>query len=91
MDILKLEKLVTRDRAGVDEDLLNRLILETNCPPDRADCRAERVGMEEGMTVNWEEAMREPKWAFDGRNIVDSPQSEELGFRVRATGKGLVL
>lgn len=94
MDILKLENLVTRDRAGVDEDPLNRFILETKCPPNCADCRAERHGMEEGMTVDWEEVttlMREPKWVFDGRNIVDGPQLEELGFRVRAIGKGLVL
>ena len=33
--------------------------------------------------------MREPKWVLDGRNVVDGPQLEKLGFRVRGVGKGL--
>jgi UDPglucose 6-dehydrogenase len=50
--------------------------------------------MKEGESVDWEEVatlMLEPKWVFDGRNIVDGPQLEKLGFRVRAIGKGLDL
>jgi len=94
MDILQLEKLVTRDRDEANEDSLNRFIPETKCRSDCADCLAKRSGMKEGETVDWEEVailMREPKWVFDGRNIVDGPQLEKLGFRVRAIGKGLDL
>jgi len=92
MDILELEKFVTRDRDEAGEDPLNRFIPETECPSDCADCRAKRVGMKEGETVDWEEVatlMREPKWVFDGRNVVDGPQLEKLGYRVRGVGKGL--
>jgi UDPglucose 6-dehydrogenase len=92
MDILQLENFVTRDHDEADEDPLNRLVPETECPSDCADCRAKRVGMKEGETVDWEEVatlMREPKWVFDGRNVVDGPQLEKLGFRVRGVGKGL--
>jgi UDPglucose 6-dehydrogenase len=92
MDVLELEKFVTRDRDEASEDPLNRYIPETECPSDCADCRAKQVGMKEGETVDWEEVatlMREPKWVFDGRNVVDGPQLEKLGFRVRGVGKGL--
>ncbi|GAM88034.1 hypothetical protein ANO11243_060630 [Dothideomycetidae sp. 11243] len=33
--------------------------------------------------------MREPRWVFDGRNVLDGPTLEGLGFRVRGVGKGL--
>ncbi len=92
MDILELENFVTRDRDEAGEDPLNRFIPETECPSDCADCRAKRVGMKEGETVDWEEVatlMREPKWVFDGRNVVNGPQLEKLGFQVRGVGKGL--
>jgi len=91
MDILQLEKLVTRDRDEANEDPLNRFVAETKCPSDCAHCQAKQSGMKEGETVDWREVstlMREPKWVFDGRNIVDGPQLEKLGFRVRAIGKG---
>ena len=92
MDILELEKFVTRDSNQAGEDPLNRFIPEIECSSDCADCRAKRAGMKEGETVDWEEVatlMREPKWVFDGRNVVDGPQLEKLGFRVRGVGKGL--
>ncbi len=92
MNILELEKFVTRDRHDAGDDPLDRLLPETECPPDCADCRAKRVGMQEGETVDWEEVatlVREPKWVFDGRNVVDGAQLEMLGFRVRGVGKGL--
>jgi UDPglucose 6-dehydrogenase len=91
MDILELERFVTQDRDGTWEDPLGRLIPEAKCPCGCADCRAKRVGMEDGETVDWEAVatlLREPKWIFDGRNIVDGPQMEQLGFKVRGVGKG---
>jgi UDPglucose 6-dehydrogenase len=92
MDIIELEKYVTRDLDNAGEDPLNRLVPETECPAGCTDCRAKRVGMDDGETVDWEEVatlMREPKWVFDGRNVVDGPELEKLGFRVRGVGKGL--
>lgn len=92
MDILELEEFVTRDHDEANEDPLNRLNPETNCSSDCADCRAKQIGMKEGETVDWEEVatlMREPMWVFEGRNVVDGPQLEKLGFRVRGVGKGL--
>lgn len=91
MDILKLEKFVTRDHRDASEDPLDRLIPETACEADCVDCRSKETGMKDGETVNWEEVatmMREPRWVFDGRNIVDGPKLEQLGFRVRGVGKG---
>ena len=91
VDILELEKFVTKGGAA-GEDPLNRLVPETECAPGCADCRAQLLGMKEGETVDWEEVnalMREPKWVFDGRNVVDGPELEKLGFRVRGVGKGL--
>ena len=57
MDILELEKFVTRDREEAGEDPLNRFIPETECPSDCADCRAKRVGMKEGETVDWKRSL----------------------------------
>lgn len=92
MDILELENFVRRDRDEAGEDPLNRFTPEPECSSDCTDCRAKQVGMKEGETVDWEEVatlMREPKWIFDGRNVVDGSQLEKLGFRVRGVGKGL--
>ncbi|KAJ2898764.1 nucleotide sugar dehydrogenase [Zalerion maritima] len=91
MDILELEKFVTRDSETTNEDPMGRFVPEAECLPDCVDCRSKEVGMKEGETVDWEEVatmMREPRWVFDGRNIVDGPKLEKLGFRVRGVGKG---
>lgn len=92
IDIIELEKFVTRDEERPGEDPLGRLLPEADCPSDCSDCRTKSLGMKEGETVDWEEVatiMREPRWVFDGRNIVDGPALEKLGFRVRGVGKGL--
>ncbi|KAF2281380.1 nucleotide sugar dehydrogenase [Westerdykella ornata] len=92
MDIIELEEFVTRDRNDAGEDPLNRFMPESECPLECADCRAKQVGMKEGETVDWAEVatlMREPRWVFDGRSMVDGSQLEKLGFRVRGVGKGL--
>jgi UDPglucose 6-dehydrogenase len=92
MDIIALEDFVTRQRGGVSEDPLNRLTAESECAADCTNCRAKRVGMKDGETVDWTEVaalMCEPKWVFEGRNVIDGPELEKLGFRVRAVGKGV--
>jgi len=40
--------------------------------------------------VDWEriaDQMKEPRWVFDGRGIVDVEAMEKLGFRVETIGK----
>lgn len=90
MDIIEIEKFVTRQGGNVCEDPLNRFTPESECAADCTDCRAKQVGMKEGETVDWTEVaslMCEPRWVFEGRNVVDGPKLEQLGFRVRAVGK----
>jgi UDPglucose 6-dehydrogenase len=92
MDIINLEEFVTCEARDAHEDPLDRFMPETECPPECADCRAKQVGMKEGETVDWVEVatrMREPRWVFEGCSVVDGPQLEKLGFRVRGVGKGL--
>lgn len=92
MDIIELEKFVTRQGGDASEDPLNRFTPESECPADCTDCRAKQVGMKEGETVDWNEVaslMCEPKWVFEGRNVIDGPELEKLGFRVRGVGKGV--
>lgn len=91
-DIIELENFITRNGGHEGEDPLNRLVALSECAPDCINCHAKELGMKEGETVDWEEVatmMREPRWVFDGRNIVDGPQLEKLGFRVRGVGKGI--
>jgi UDPglucose 6-dehydrogenase len=92
MDILGLESYITRRDGVAMDDPLGRLIPEAECQLECCKCRSQLSGMQEGETVDWEEVatlMREPKWVFDGRNVVDGPLLRELGFRVRGVGKGL--
>jgi UDPglucose 6-dehydrogenase len=92
MDILELEEFVTRDGDKTQEDPLNRFTPEAECSADCTDCLAKQAGMKDGETVDWQEVaslMQEPRWVFEGRNVVDGPQLEKLGFRVRGVGKGL--
>ena len=40
--------------------------------------------------LDWDriaKGMKKPMWVFDGRNILDAPKLEALGFRVEAIGK----
>lgn len=99
MDILELERwITTRHGSGnkaetEDDDPLGRFVPDAaTCEAGCADCRAKRVGADEGKVVVWEDVaslMREPRWVFDGRNVLDGPTLEGLGFRVRGVGKGL--
>ena len=82
------ERLALKDEA----DPLNRLV-------DRPVCGKECLLCQEGTkpaalkahdNIDWAKvagSMKEPKWVFDGRNIVDSDGMTELGFRVDNLGK----
>lgn len=92
MDIIELEKFVTRQVGVASEDPLSRFAPESECPADCTECRAKQVSEKEGKSVDWKEVaslMCEPRWVFEGRNVVDGPELEKLGFRVRGVGKGV--
>ncbi|KAK3399363.1 nucleotide sugar dehydrogenase [Sordaria brevicollis] len=91
MAILELEAMVARDLNITDEDPLHRL------KPEAAAQGYEIFGLAASMMeeisqepVNWYEAaslMQEPRWVFDGRNVVDPIELQGLGFKVRGIGK----
>lgn len=90
-DILEVEKFVARNFEETCDDPLERFVPQSECPAGCEACAAKEIGKDEGESVDWEEVasmMCEPKWVFDGRNIVDGPRLEKLGFRVRGIGKG---
>lgn len=92
LDILKLEGYVTGSDTIIRGDPLGRLIPQPVCLSGCSQCKAQTMGTSIDKTVDWEQVcalMREPKWVFDGRNVVDGPLLRELGFRVRGVGKGL--
>ncbi|KAK3358033.1 UDP-glucose/GDP-mannose dehydrogenase family, NAD binding domain-containing protein [Lasiosphaeria hispida] len=90
MGILALEDLARRERS-TSEDPLGRL---KPLPPCANDCRHCGVSLGRSHnedTVDWLEAagmMQEPRWVFDGRNVVNHLELQGLGFRVRGIGKG---
>ncbi|KAF3354551.1 hypothetical protein VD0004_g355 [Verticillium dahliae] len=91
MDIIDLEKFVTRGNNGTAVDPLKRLVPE-DCAADCKGCGQTAAAEDEGDAVDWEEVSRHmklPKLVLDGRNIVSAPELEKLGFRVQGIGKGV--
>lgn len=73
-------------------DPLNRLFEQSECAVGCMYCETAQQadGVKLSEPVDWARIaynMREPKWVFDGRNIVDSKEMELLGFRVESMGK----
>lgn len=72
-------------------DPVVRFEKEPSCPQDCRNC--ERASGEEVIAhknVEWTRIayhMKEPKWVFDGRGVVDIGSMEKLGFRVETIGK----
>ncbi|KAK3899902.1 hypothetical protein C8A05DRAFT_17735 [Staphylotrichum tortipilum] len=91
--IADLEKLSWRELSSQSDDPLGRL---KPLPPCPADCSGCRLGQWDARgrdmeAVDWVEAadmMEEPRWVFDGRNVVNQAELQELGFKVRGIGKG---
>ncbi|OCL04605.1 nucleotide sugar dehydrogenase [Glonium stellatum] len=76
----------------VTSDPLSRLFDQAECTLDCVYCenarQADSVKVSE--SVDWARIaynMKEPKWVFDGRNIVDAKEMGGLGFRVESMGK----
>lgn len=73
--------------AGFDFELVQSPPCLEDCP----DCKTKARGPVSTDPVEWARivySMKEPKWVFDGRGILDIPQLEALGdVRVDAIGK----
>ncbi|KAK4183600.1 putative UDP-glucose 6-dehydrogenase [Podospora australis] len=91
MEILALEEN-TEYSSGTPEDPLKRLQPLRACPEGCSRCGTGSGGVNDQEPVDWVEVaskMQEPRWVFDGRNVVNRLELQGLGFRVRGIGKGL--
>ncbi|KAK1756363.1 putative UDP-glucose 6-dehydrogenase [Echria macrotheca] len=91
MQVRELEEHIGREIPGSEEDPLGRLqpLDVPNEDSDQAKGSSGHVAAED--VVDWVEAaamMQEPRWVFDGRNVVNLTELQGLGFRVRGVGKG---
>jgi UDPglucose 6-dehydrogenase len=92
MDILELEDYA-RHITG-SNDPLSRLRIQPKCPDNCQACAEGEMPRKVKSTqnVDWTRVafgMKEPKWVFDGRNLVDCKEMSKLGFRVESLGKGV--
>ena len=88
MDILHLETVVSGRLPENAEDPLGRLKPASPCLEGCTRCGPGSAVEEEA--VDWVEVasmMQEPRWVFDGRNVVDQLELQNLGFKVRVIGK----
>jgi UDPglucose 6-dehydrogenase len=96
-EISRLEEYLRRktDSTG-STDPLKRLRPEPACAENCSTCLDANIPKRRNNSeqVDWElvaSGMREPKWVFDGRNIVDCKAMLKLGLRVESLGKGIHL
>ena len=90
MKVMALEDLV-RHEISFPEDPLGRLKPLAPCASGCLQCGVDSARGCDADAVDWTEVMgmmQEPRWVFDGRNVVDGVELERLGFRVRGVGKG---
>lgn len=60
------------------------------CPTDCADCRSQSSRPTVLEPLEWARIaynMKDPKWVFDGRGVLDMKEMEMLGVRVDAIGR----
>lgn len=77
-------------------DPLQRFYAEPACDADCPDCKSEGSGYtpfehyKPKERVDWAKVsyhMKKPRWAFDGRGVLEVKEMERLGFRVVSVGK----
>ena len=91
MSIMDLEKLSRQEVSAPSDDPLGRLKTLPPCAEDCSHCGLGRRGTQGQEVVDWVEVasiMQEPRWVFDGRNVVNHLELQGLGFKVRGIGKG---
>ncbi|KAK3682242.1 hypothetical protein B0T22DRAFT_386703 [Podospora appendiculata] len=95
MGILTLEDLASQDISAASDNPLGRLKPLSPCPEGCSHCGTGAGSTPDGgEMVDWVEVasmMQEPRWVFDGRNVVNLLELEGLGFKVRGIGKGPLL
>ncbi|EED18188.1 UDP-glucose dehydrogenase [Talaromyces stipitatus ATCC 10500] len=61
------------------------------CAEDCPDCQSTKLrGAMSSEPVEWARiayGMKDPKWIFDGRGVLDVPEMEKLGYRVETLGR----
>ena len=91
VSIVDLEKLSRQEISAPSDDPLGRLKPLAPCPEGCSHCGPGPRGVLGQEAVDWVEVagmMQEPRWVFDGRNVVNHVELQGLGFRVRGIGKG---
>ena len=73
----------------------NASFLQTNDDPYKALEGAHAVAVltewDEFKSYNWQtiyDTMQKPAFVFDGRNILDTQELTDIGFKIKAIGKG---
>lgn len=88
-EVMRRESIFVR--LDPQNDHLGRFREEPQCPEDCKDCkRGHHEEEQANENVDWKEIarlMRQPRWVFDGRGVVDQKGMEKLGFRVESIGK----
>ncbi len=90
MKVLALEDMARRELSTA-EDPLGRLKPLPACGEECSRCRVTDSHTRDEDGVDWVEVasiMQEPRWVFDGRNVVNRLELQGLGFKVRGIGKG---
>ncbi|CAI0641965.1 UDP-glucose 6-dehydrogenase [Colletotrichum fructicola] len=94
MDVVELEKFVSRGASHTPVDPLKRMKPENACPENCKGCNFDAASEDLGDPIDWEwtaSVMKRPRLVLDGRNVVSGPELEKLGFTVQGIGKGLVI
>lgn len=79
-----------KDQSLSVNGYLHQLVSQPPCDVDCPDCRSQCRGPISREPLEWARiaySMKEPKWAFDGRGILDVPELEKLGLRVDTLGR----
>lgn len=86
-DLLALHKFLSMQ----PQSTLNRYVPEPDCAEECTECvRLGAAYSKAGEQLDWTRvagAMKQPKWVFDGRGIMDLPGLEKLGIRAEAVGR----
>lgn len=93
-DLLALHQFISRDNHGAShptDNPLDRFHPEPRCEPGCPDCGGRDLGgYRAGERLDWAKIayhMKEPKWVFDGRGVVDPDQLAKFGARVESVGR----
>lgn len=91
MDIITLEIMKESLDEVASDDPLKRLLPQPVCISGCKACATNALENKAEEMVDWKivsQVMKQPSWVFDGRNVVDSTQLREMGFKVHSIGKG---